>query len=170
MGERGSDIALACEHCHHQWSRASRRVGRDRRQRAAATTRERRERDRRGQGEVVPLPAADAGAHGPSVATPAVAGHTLEIRGEVVVSDDYLLDGHVRGSVSVPAHTLTVTTAGDVVATLSARIVIVQGAVLGNITAAERITLERGSRVKGDLRSAALILEDGAEFTGRVIR
>ena len=164
-GERDDTIELTCQHCHHEWSRPTRRIVADRRQRSTRFSQERRTGARRaGKARPVVPPVNELRD------LPDPPRQSLEIRGEVFVSDDYVLDGHVRGSVSVPAHTLTVAASGDAVADLSARVVIVHGAVLGNITATERITLVSGARVRGNLSSAALTCEDGAEFTGRVER
>jgi cytoskeletal protein CcmA (bactofilin family) len=173
-GERQGAVELSCTHCGHQWSRADRRTGGERRHASEVPARERREAQRRGRRFDVPPPSFVAGQQEAAAVgtrrTPGAPGWSIEIRGDVSANEDVTLEGHVRGRISVPGHTLVVGTAADVIAPLVATNVIVRGAVLGDITAAARITLESGARVKGNLISAALTIEDGAEFTGRVER
>jgi Integral membrane protein CcmA involved in cell shape determination len=44
----------------------------------------------------------------------------------------------------------------------------VQGVVTGNVEAFGRITLRKDSKVVGDLKMAGVVVEDGANFNGRI--
>jgi cytoskeletal protein CcmA (bactofilin family)/ribosomal protein S27E len=172
-GEHSGTLELACERCGHQWTRPSRRTGQERRHRSAVPARERREVQRRGRLVDVPSRSVtedEQRAHAWPSSSPEISGSSLEIRGSVSAEADLILHGHVRGSISMRHHELVIGRSGGVVGGLVARNVVVHGTVLGNITAAGGIRIETTARVKGDLASATLTIQDGAEFTGRIER
>jgi len=84
--------------------------------------------------------------------------------------DDLVLEGHVKGSISMPGHTLTVGANAHVAAVVAAKNVIVLGSFTGSIIATARIAIEASAHVSADLVSPALVVVEGAEFTGRVHR
>ena len=139
-------MVLACDHCRHQWTRGDRRSGLERRHEQQTVPRERRETQRR---------------------TP---GWSIDINGELSAEDDLVLVGTVEGSISMPGHTLTVGVNAHVAAVVVAKNVIVLGSFTGSINAAARIAIAASARVTADLVSPALVVVDGAEFTGRVHR
>ena len=53
-------------------------------------------------------------------------------------------------------------------ADLSARDVLIQGKLKGNIVATGRVELRAGSAVEGDVRALRLAIEDNAVFRGKV--
>ena len=179
---RQGSLTLSCPHCGRQSTRADRRSGTDRRQTLTIPRQERRQHERRGRLEELPIAGIAAIGNTPVVMTAArtsdttedaaswPVGISLQIRGEVFAAADLTIEGHVRGSISVPDHALVVAASASVVANLAARDVVVRGAVLGHITAKRRITIEETARVRGDLTSAVLTIAEGADFTGRVER
>jgi len=100
--------------------------------------------------------------------TPARLGKTVVIRGEVKGSEDLVIDGHVEGAISLAENRLTIGPNADVLADLSARDVLIQGKLKGNIIATGRVELRAGSAVEGDVRALRLAIEDNAVFRGKV--
>ena len=100
--------------------------------------------------------------------TPARLGKTVVIRGEVKGSEDLVIDGHVEGAITLAENRLTIGPNADVLADLSARDVLIQGKLKGNIIATGRVELRAGSAVEGDVRALRLAIEDNAVFRGKV--
>jgi len=63
--------------------------------------------------------------------------------------------------------TLSIGRGGRVEARLRAPIVIIEGEVVGSIIATERIELREQARVRGDLETPALVIEESAVFEGQ---
>jgi cytoskeletal protein CcmA (bactofilin family) len=100
--------------------------------------------------------------------TPARLGKTVVIRGEVKGSEDLVIDGHVEGAITLAENRLTIGPNADVLADLSARDVLIQGKLKGNIVATGRVELRAGSAVEVDVRALRLAIEDNAVFRGKV--
>lgn len=100
--------------------------------------------------------------------TAAVIGKSVEIRGEVRGSEDLMIEGHVEGTVTLTESRLTIGANARVQANISARDIIILGAVIGDVSATGRVELRQGCTVTGDLRTARLSIEDNAMFKGKV--
>jgi cytoskeletal protein CcmA (bactofilin family) len=98
----------------------------------------------------------------------AVIGKSVQIRGEVKGNEDLLVEGLVEGTVTLTEHRLTIGANAKVTANVTARDVVVQGSLQGDIQAQGRVELRAGSRVNGDIRAARLSVEDNAIFSGKV--
>jgi cytoskeletal protein CcmA (bactofilin family) len=57
---------------------------------------------------------------------------------------------------------------GVVEADVSAASISLAGQITGNVSAAERVDLQTGGRLVGDVKSARLTIADGATFKGNV--
>jgi cytoskeletal protein CcmA (bactofilin family) len=100
--------------------------------------------------------------------TPARIGKSVIICGEIKGSEDLIVDGRVEGTVNLSESRLTVGPTADVAADLSARDVLIQGHVQGNVVASGRVELRAGCTVEGDIRALRLVVEDNAVFRGKV--
>jgi len=74
----------------------------------------------------------------------------------------------VEGTVTLSDSRLTIGPNAKVQADLSARDVLIQGQVHGNIVATGRVELRAGCSVEGDIRALRLAVEDNAVFRGKV--
>jgi cytoskeletal protein CcmA (bactofilin family) len=83
-------------------------------------------------------------------------------------SEDLIIDGHVEGAITLAENRLTIGPNADVLADLSARDVLIQGKLKGNIVATGRVELRAGSAVEGDVQALRLAIEDNAVFRGKV--
>jgi len=95
-------------------------------------------------------------------------GSTLVIKGELAGSEDLAIEGKVEGKISLPEHVLTIGLGAHVSAEVIARVVILHGAVTGNITAYERVEVKSTGRMNGDLVTPKVQMSDGATFSGRL--
>lgn len=95
-------------------------------------------------------------------------GRSITIRGDVTGDEDLLIQGRVEGSVDLKQHSVTVGSDGEVKASVTGRVVIVEGSVEGNIRSEEQVVLRSSARVQGDITAPRLVLEDGARFRGGV--
>jgi cytoskeletal protein CcmA (bactofilin family) len=78
------------------------------------------------------------------------------------------IDGTVGGSLDYPTYELTIGATGRVTADVRARIVIVEGAVEGDIYANEAVVLLGTANVLGDIASPRVSIEEGATFNGHL--
>src|SRR5580658_4678072 len=100
--------------------------------------------------------------------SPARIGKTIVICGEVKGQEDLIVDGRIEGTVSLAENRLTIGPSANVAADLSAKDVLVQGRVQGNVVASGRVELRAGCNLEGDIRAMRLAVEDNAVFRGKV--
>lgn len=98
----------------------------------------------------------------------AVIGKSVQIKGEVNGSEDLVIEGTVDGSITLRDSRLSIGARARVHANVTARDVLVQGILQGNIQATGRVELRAGSTVTGDIHAARLSIEENAVFSGKV--
>jgi cytoskeletal protein CcmA (bactofilin family) len=96
-----------------------------------------------------------------------VIGRGANVVGTVSGAVDLTIHGRVEGEVSVEGD-VTIEAEGLVAAGVTGRLVIVRGAVKGDVTAEDGIRLEEGARVVGDLRAPRVSVTRGALVRGYV--
>jgi cytoskeletal protein CcmA (bactofilin family) len=95
-------------------------------------------------------------------------GKSVVIKGELSGSEDMTLRGQMEGTISLPAHTLTVGPQAEVQADISAKSVVVMGAVRGKVSAGERLEILATGSVTGDVTSPRLVIAEGGSLRGKV--
>jgi cytoskeletal protein CcmA (bactofilin family) len=95
-------------------------------------------------------------------------GNSMSIKGELSGSEDLTLYGQMEGSIRLPDHTLTIGPDADIRAEISARALVIMGAVTGNVTAAEKVEIGSSGSLVGDLVSPRLAIADGGSIRGKV--
>lgn len=95
-------------------------------------------------------------------------GDSVVIKGELSGSEDLTLTGQMQGSVRLPDHTLTIGPNARIDAEITAKVVVITGAVVGNVTASERVAIQSTGSVTGDIVSPRLAIADGGFLRGRV--
>src|SRR3954463_13188911 len=98
----------------------------------------------------------------------ATIGKAVKIVGQIHSKEDLFVDGDVEGTVEAPDHKLTIGPNGTVHATVKAREVVALGTIQGNVEAAERIEIKKDAKLIGDIRTARIVIEDGAFFKGSI--
>jgi len=101
-------------------------------------------------------------------ATEAWLGSSLHVKGEISGNEDLLIDGSVEGLVQLDGRKLTVGTTAKLTADINARDVVVYGYVKGNVRAKGRIEIKKDGSVNGNLTTAQIMIEDGADFKGSI--
>ena len=95
-------------------------------------------------------------------------GAGLKIRGEIFGATDMYIDGDVEGKVHVGGGRLTIGTNGRVRADLEAREIFVNGSVVGNLKASDRVQLGPSGSVEGSVTTPRIGIDDGARLRGKV--
>jgi cytoskeletal protein CcmA (bactofilin family) len=90
----------------------------------------------------------------------------VEIKGSIKFQNDMLIDGKVEGEILSPG-TLTIGENAEIRGEIKTKSVTVLGKVHGNITVEERCELKTRAVLMGDLKSARLMIEEGATFVGK---
>lgn len=95
-------------------------------------------------------------------------GRSVTVKGEIIGREDLTIDGEIEGMIEVREHRLTIGPAGKVRAGIHAREVIILGAVHGKIESKDKIEIRSNATLIGDIRTAQVVIEDGAYFKGAV--
>ena len=88
-----------------------------------------------------------------------------EIEGKYTFTGTVLLNGKFQGEIDSP-DTLIIGERGVVNASVRAGTLVVNGELVGNVHASERVELSGRARVFGDLESPVIVLEEGVMFEG----
>jgi cytoskeletal protein CcmA (bactofilin family) len=119
-----------------------------------------RARGRRGAA----TPAAPAAPATPGIV---VLGPRDSLVGTLTVDGDVRIEGTLDGEVSATGE-VNVDSTGTARAQISARDIVVSGAVEGNIVARELVTLDETASFAGEVRAARLRVDDGATLNGTI--
>jgi len=104
----------------------------------------------------------------PKTAEFAHIGKSVVVKGNLTGSEDLYVDGQVEGSIDLQGNSLTVGPNGQIRANVSAKTVIVQGKLEGNINASLRAELRKSAIAVGDITTQRVAIEEGAYFKGKV--
>jgi cytoskeletal protein CcmA (bactofilin family) len=91
----------------------------------------------------------------------------MKIVGEISSDEELFVDGELEGSLEL-RNRLTIGPTGKVQANIKANEVVVFGSVRGNVEAEHRISLRAGATIVGDIKTAGIVIEDGAYFKGGI--
>jgi cytoskeletal protein CcmA (bactofilin family) len=95
-----------------------------------------------------------------------IIAHGSRFEGKVTSPGSLRVDGQLNGDVSLTGD-LVVGANGDITGNVDAQTVTVGGKVTGNITAKSKLVLENKAKIKGDIRAAKLVIDEGAIFDGK---
>ncbi|PYX94195.1 MAG: cell shape determination protein CcmA [Acidobacteria bacterium] len=98
----------------------------------------------------------------------ATIGKSLVVKGEVTGSESLYIDGKVEGTINLPGNRVTVGRNGQVAANITAREIVVQGRIVGNVTASDRLDVRSEGSLTGDVVAQRISVEDGAFFKGKI--
>lgn len=88
-----------------------------------------------------------------------------EIEGKYTFSGTLLLNGKFQGEIAT-TDTLIIGERGVVNATVRAGAVVINGEMVGNVQASERVELRGNARVFGDLEAPVIVVAEGVLFEG----
>jgi cytoskeletal protein CcmA (bactofilin family) len=92
----------------------------------------------------------------------------LSIQGDISTDGTVRVDGRIVGSLH-RADTLIIGAGGCVIGNVEAREVVVGGELTGDIASRDRVEVQKTATVRGDIRAAAVGLEEGGTVHGHVI-
>jgi cytoskeletal protein CcmA (bactofilin family) len=95
-------------------------------------------------------------------------GKSVIIKGDLSGSEDLTIEGQVEGKIELRQNILTIGPNGKIKASVFAKAVVVQGEVIGDITATERVDIRDAGSVDGDLSAPRIAIADGAHFRGSI--
>ena len=90
-----------------------------------------------------------------------------ECSGKFRFANDVHIDGSVEGELDCQG-TVVIGPSGRVDAQVKAENVVIYGEASGDIVAQNQITLHKDACVKGDMRTAGIVIEQGAQVEGRI--
>jgi cytoskeletal protein CcmA (bactofilin family) len=94
-----------------------------------------------------------------------IIGDGLVVEGEVLSDDEVLVHGTLRGKLRAQ-EVVSVAATGLVEADITGTTLNIAGQVTGDVVASERVDLQAGGRLVGDVKAARLTIADGAVFKG----
>jgi len=100
--------------------------------------------------------------------TSAVLGKSVIVKGEIHGREDLTIDGEVEGTIELQEHRLTIGANAKVSATVKAREIVVLGTLQGNVETRDKVEIRKDAKLVGDIRTARIVIEDGAYFKGTV--
>ncbi len=115
-------------------------------------------------------PAAGPGADASAAATAPPDSSRIErgceMSGKLALGRPLVIEGEFRGAIASES-SVVVSESGSVEAAISARSVVIHGAVVGDVTASREVVIHAGARLHGDVETPSLVIERGAFFNGR---
>jgi cytoskeletal protein CcmA (bactofilin family) len=97
-----------------------------------------------------------------------VLGKTISVKGELRAAEDMTIEGTIDGPVFLADHALLLTETSRVTGDVIARDITVQGHVTGQLVASDVVDVRAEARVSGYVVSPRFILDELANFKGRV--
>jgi cytoskeletal protein CcmA (bactofilin family) len=98
----------------------------------------------------------------------AMIGSKVKVNGDIVSSEDLLVEGEVTGTITLTDNELVIGTSGRVQANINAKTVRIEGEVSGDIDSSERVVICASGNVQGNVKSPRVMLEDGGRFKGSI--
>jgi cytoskeletal protein CcmA (bactofilin family) len=95
-------------------------------------------------------------------------GSKVKVNGDIVSSEDLLVEGEVTGTITLTDNELVIGTSGRVQANINAKTVRIEGEVSGDIDSSERVVICASGNVQGNVKSPRVMLEDGGRFKGSI--
>ena len=95
-------------------------------------------------------------------------GKSVTVKGQIFSREDLIVDGEIEGAIELNDHRLTVGPNGRVRAGIKAREIVVLGTIDGNVEALDKIDIRKDAKLIGDIKTARIIIEDGAYFKGSI--
>lgn len=93
-----------------------------------------------------------------------IIGMESTVRGELSITGTVRIDGTIEGDIA--ADFVVVGETGKIQGNIRSRGTVVGGRIDGNVDSSETVELKNGARVFGEIRTANLVMSEGALFDG----
>jgi cytoskeletal protein CcmA (bactofilin family) len=90
----------------------------------------------------------------------------MKVKGSIETIGNVRIDGSVQGNVAAGGN-VTIGDSGVVEGDLKARSMTIGGKVFGSVHIQEKLILEEGSKLTGDIVARILVIEEGANYSGK---
>ena len=90
------------------------------------------------------------------------------IKGELSVEQDLTVEGCVEGRIELSDHNLWIAPHGKVNAVINAKKVIIEGTLIGKISASEMVEIKLSGSVDASIKCPRVVIVDGAKFNGSI--
>lgn len=94
-----------------------------------------------------------------------ILGQGCKVKGNIELQGTIRIDGDFDGQINCP-ETLIIGKSGLVKAEVKVKNAVIGGKLMGNIHATNKIELQSGSHVEGDIQTARLVIDEGVFFEG----
>jgi cytoskeletal protein CcmA (bactofilin family) len=95
-------------------------------------------------------------------------GKGVEITGDIIFTDGLRVEGRVAGSVKSESGTLVIEESARISARIDVGVCVISGTLDGDVNAKSRVEIRRNSKVRGDVTTPVLLMEEGALLNGAV--
>lgn len=96
-----------------------------------------------------------------------VLGPTLHFKGELHADEELLIKGRIEGSIT-HSQRITVCAEGTVSANVRAQVIVVEGAVNGDLQAEKSVMVRETAKLRGNITAPNVSIVEGAHFTGGI--
>lgn len=96
-----------------------------------------------------------------------IIGEGITIEGELSSDEDVVVRGNVRGKLTAKEG-VVVEAGATVEADVSGGTMTVAGTITGNVNSTDRVDLQSGAKLVGNVKAARITIADGAQFKGSV--
>jgi cytoskeletal protein CcmA (bactofilin family) len=94
-----------------------------------------------------------------------ILGPGCKVKGNIDLKGTLRIDGDFDGEINCP-ETLIIGKSGVVKADVKVKNAVIGGKLVGNVSATNKIELQTGSHVEGDISTARLVIDEGVFFEG----
>ena len=95
-------------------------------------------------------------------------GGSILVKGDVVSTEDLVIDGQVQGTIELGNNSLIIGADATVVADLVAKDITISGQVKGDVVGSGKVELKSTAKVEGDIHAPQFVMEEGATLIGKV--
>jgi cytoskeletal protein CcmA (bactofilin family) len=95
-------------------------------------------------------------------------GKSLLIKGAVSGSEPIEVDGRIEGPISLPGNHVNIGRDGVVMSDVQAAEVVVQGTFGGKLVVSDRVKVQKGGSLIGEVTAVRVSIENGAHLQGRI--
>ena len=96
----------------------------------------------------------------------AVIGAGVKMQGQIISRENIIVDGLIEGSITAEDNQVLVSDSGAVKGNIHASIILVEGSVIGDISASQSVVISASGNMIGNIESPRVTLQDGAKFKG----
>lgn len=97
-----------------------------------------------------------------------VIGESLHFKGELSAGEDLIIEGTVEGKINQGKCCLTLKPSGQLLASVNATKIFIEGKVKGDLRATVSVTVRESGHVNGNIIAPKVALEEGATFNGTI--